>query len=149
MVVNFIFLYEKSLIPCKVVSVELFFFVAEFSRKNNFFCFCSGILMSRKRPIYFNSWHTSKPKLHVFNSLCYKTSSRCFSKAFLSIENHLIEENWFFKDNKVFRFLQFIQKPDRTKLGKRANCTNAFQYFNAFFSEKWLWTHPSKSDSMM
>ena len=114
-----------------------FFFVAEFERKNVLFLFFTvEFWWAKNVPFTLTLDKPRKPKLHVLNSLCFKFSSRCFSKAFLSTKNHLIEENFFFLENKVFRFLQFTSETRQDKLREKSYLHQRIWIFQRFFLKK-------------
>ena len=91
-----------------------------------------------------NAWFTlnldilREPKLHVFNSLCFKFSSRCFSKAFLSIENHLIEQNWFLWKTNFSVSYNSIRNTTGQNWGKELLAPTHFNISTHFFSKNSL-----------
>ena len=99
--------------------------------------FLSSWRNSRERKLYFcfSQWSFDEPKtpdllwlLIYFENRNYTFSvlfalnfhQGVFRRLFLSIENHIVDEKWLFVENQGFRFLQLIQKPDRTKFMKES-----------------------------
>ena len=120
-----------------------------FEKEHFIFVFRSGILMSQKRPIYFNSWHTSKTTTKRFQFSLLQIFIKVSFEGFFVNRKPTIWRKLAFVENQGFRFLKLFQKRDRTKFRKKSYLHQRISVFNAFFSKKRLWTRPSKSDSKM